>query len=219
MQKMSLSIASALASLAVTASVLSSAAQAADPQKLDPLSVYSGTGVSEPYRFFLGTPANWAAVIPQNGRGQTNAGPINVEPVKVNGKDGLRVNWTGGIGQIYAQSKTAADQLDYLDAGGALVFDAVVHSAPEDQVTMRVDCRYPCMGVVDVTEMYRKAPIDTPFTVKIPLACFEATGTRFTAVNTPFLIFTTKKFSMSLADVRWIPGAAKDADALPCAGA
>lgn len=192
---------------------------AADPPKPEPLQVYNAQGTVAPNLLYLGTPANWAAVVPKNGRGAANAGSINVEPAQVDGKDGMRINWTGGIGQIYSQSKSAVDQLDYLDANSAMVFEAVVHNPPEDQVTMRVDCRYPCMGVVDTTEMYRKAPVDKPFTVKIPLGCFEATGTKFTAVNTPFLIFTTKKFSLSVADIRWVPGAAKDDDALKCPGA
>jgi beta-glucosidase len=206
------------AAAAVVLGLCSAAANAADPPKLAPLSVFNAEGTVAPNLFYLGTPANWAAVVPKNGRGPSNAGSINIEPAQVGAKEGVKITWTGGIGQVYSQSKSAADQFDYLDANGALVFEAVVHTPPEDQVTMRVDCRYPCMGVVDTTEMYKKAPVDKPFTVKIPLGCFESTGTKFTAVNTPFLIFTTKKFSVSVADIRWVPGAGKDADALKCPG-
>jgi hypothetical protein len=96
------------------------------------------------------------------------------------------------------------------------VFDAVVNKAPEDQVTMRVDCRYPCLGVVDMTNFYKTAPLNKPISIKMPLSCFEATGTKFTAVNTPLVIMTTKPFGLSVANVRYVPGAAKDADALKC---
>lgn len=210
---------SARTACTAAAVLAASLAHAGDPPKLEPLSIYNAQGTVAPNVFFLGTPANWASVVPKNGRAASNAGSISAEPTQFDGKDGIKVTWTGGIGQVYSQSKTASDQLDHLDAAGALVFDAVVHTPPQDQVTMRVDCRYPCMGVVDTTEMYRKAPVDKPITVKIPLACFEATGTKFTAVNTPFLIFTTKKFSLSLANIRWVPGAGKDVDALKCPGA
>jgi Galactose-binding domain-like len=209
----------AILSHAVAALALTAASFGVAAADLAPLQVYGAEGTVAPNQFFLGTPANWAAAVPKNGRGAANAGSINAEPAKVDGKDGIKITWTGGIGQVYSQSKTAADQLDYLDANGALVFDAIVHTAPEDQVTMRVDCRYPCMGVVDTTEMYRQAPLNQPMVVKIPLGCFEATGTKFTAVNTPFLIFTAKKFSLSMANIRWVPGAGKDADALKCPGA
>jgi hypothetical protein len=192
------------------------AVAAAANDKLPVLQIYTADGTVAPNLFYLGTPANWANVIPQNGKAAMNAGSINVEPTTFDGKTGLKVNWTGGNGQIYSQAKSATDQLDYIDANAAMVFDAVVHTPPEDQVTTRIDCRYPCMGIIDTTEMYKKAGVGKPFVVKIPLACFENNGTKFSAVNTPFLIFTTKKFSMSLANIRWVPGAGKDADALKC---
>lgn len=196
-----------------------SAACAADaPAALAPLQIFTAEGTVAPNLFYLGTPANWASVIPKNGRGPADAGSIKLEPTQIAGKDGVKVTWTGGIGQIYSQSKSAADQMDYVDADGAMVFDAIVHTAPEDQIQMRIDCRYPCMGLFDATEMFKKAPLEKQIEVKIPLACFEKGGTRFTAVNTPFLIFTSKKFALSMANIRWVAGAGKDADAMKCNG-
>ena len=200
--------------LAAGSSQLASAAAAND--KLPVLKIYTADGTVAPNLFYLGTPANWASVIPQNGKAAMNVGSINVEPTQIEGKAGLTVTWTGGNGQIYSQAKSASDQLDYIDANAAMVFDAVVHTPPEDQVTTRIDCRYPCMGIIDTTEMFRKAPVGKPIVVKIPLSCFETNGTKFSAVNTPWLLFTTKKFSLSVADIRWVPGAGKDADALKC---
>ena len=184
-----------------------------------PLQIYGPQGAVSPNVLFLGTPTNWAYTVPTAGTAALDAGSIRVEPTKVGGENGIKVTWTGGIGQIYSQSKLAEDQLDQLDANGAVVFDAVVHKKPEDQVTMRIDCRYPCMGIVDMTGFFKAAPLETKITVKIPLSCFEATGTRFTAVNTPWLIFTTKPFAMSLANIRWSPGAGKDPDVVKCGGA
>lgn len=203
--------------VAVAAAAITFSLGAASQPTLPVLSIYSAEGAAvAPHLLYLGTPANWASVIPKGGSGAANAGSIKVEPVSVGAKKGLKISWTGGIGQIYSQSKTASDQMDYLDASGALVFDAIVHNAPEDQIQMRIDCRHPCMGIFDATAMYKSAPIDKPIEVKIPLSCFEAGGTRFTAVNTPFLIFSSKKFSMSVADIRWVPGAGKDVDAVKC---
>jgi beta-glucosidase len=183
---------------------------------LQPFVIYGSAGAVAPNVLFLGTPTNWAYTVPKSGTAPLDAGSIKVEPAKVGDSNGMKITWTGGIGQIYSQSKLTNDQLDYLDANGALVFDAVVHKRPEDQVTMRVDCRYPCMGIVDMTKYYQEVPLDTKQTVKIPLACFEKTGTKFTAVNTPWLIFTTKPFAVSLANIRWVPGAGQDPDAVKC---
>jgi beta-glucosidase len=200
----------------------SGASQAvAEPQQQaaptpQPLVIYGSEGAVAPNTLFLGSPTNWAYTVPKSGTAPLDAGSIKVEPTKVGDSNGIKVTWTGGIGQIYSQSKLTNDQLDFLDANGALVFDAIVHKRPEDQVTMRVDCRYPCMGIVDMTKYYQEIPLETKQTVKIPLACFEKTGTRFTAVNTPWLIFTTKPFAVSLANIRWVPSAGKDPDAVKC---
>jgi hypothetical protein len=204
------------AAAAAPAPKAAAAPAAAGDSKLPVLTVYGDKGSVAPYTLFLGTPANFSTTVPHNGMAPLDAGAIKVEPTKVGDAAGAKFTWTGGLGQFHLQSKTSNDLLDYLDANSALVFDAVVNKAPEDQVTMRVDCRYPCLGVVDMTNFYKNAPINKPITVKMPLSCFEATGTKFTAVNTPLVIMTTKPFGISVANVRYVPGAAKDADALKC---
>ena len=53
--------------------------------------------------------------------------------------------------------------------------------------------------------------------VKIPLACFDAPGTlEWDHVNTPFLVYTEAPFEAAFANVRLVPGAGDDADAIPC---
>lgn len=193
------------------------AAAPAEAGKLQPLQVYGDQGSIDPNVLFLGTPANWAFVVPNKGLGAMDAGNIKAEPTKVGGVNGVKVTWTGGVGQIYSQSKTSHDQVDYVDADSALVFDTILHKAPEDQVLVRVDCRYPCMGMVDTTAYLKSLPLEKLTTVKIPLACFEKAGTKFPVVNTPWVIYTAKPLSMSIANVRYVPGAAKDADvAMKC---
>ena len=192
------------------------AAPAAAAGKLPVLTVFGDKGAVAPYVLFLGTPANFSTTVPQNGTAPLDAGAIKVEPTRIGDAPGAKFTWTGGLGQFHLQSRTSNDLLDYLEANAAMVFDAVVHKTPEDQVTMRVDCRYPCLGVVDMTNFYKSAPVGQKIQVKMPLSCFEATGTKFTAVNTPLVIFTTKAFGLSVANVRYVPGAAKDADALKC---
>ena len=191
-------------------------AAAAATSKLPTLLVYGNEGAVAPYTLFLGTPANFSTPVPKNGLAPLDAGAIKVEPTRVGDSAGAKFTWTGGLGQTHLQSRISNDLLDYLEAQSAMVFDAVVHKSPDDQVTMRVDCRYPCLGVVDMTDFYKKAPLEKKITVKVPLSCFEATGTKFTAVNTPLVIFTTKPFALSVANVRYVPGAAKDADAMKC---
>ncbi|HVK56311.1 MAG TPA: putative glycoside hydrolase [Burkholderiales bacterium] len=177
------------------------------------LGIYKQGNIA-PFALYLGSPNNWYDAIPQDKT--ANHGVIKAEPGQVNAPgDGKKVTWTG-TGQMYAQSKTATDRLDYLDADAALVFDTVVHEAPQSMVIVRVDCKYPCIGLVDVTPALKSTPVGQKATIKIPLSCFAATGTDFGNVNTPFLVFTTARFSASFANIRWTPGAAKDADAMNC---
>lgn len=183
-----------------------------DAQKLQPLRV-NGYAGSAPYFLFVGTPANWSYAVPSTG--SSDAGAIKTEPTKVGDSNGIKVTWTG-MGQIYAQSNNLISRAEYLNANGALVFDAIVHKAPEGKVEMRVDCGYPCKGSIDMSKHFRDMPLETERAVKISLACFAKAGAKFTAVNTPWLIFTDKPFAVSLANLRWVPGAGQDQNAVVC---
>jgi hypothetical protein len=135
------------------------------------------------------------------------------------GADGLRVTWAGGApGQVYVQNPTATeDKQAYLDADGALVFDAVVHTPPESLVKLGVHCGYPCAAEVEATHLFRELPAGERATVTIPLSCFEEKGLNMRAVNTPFLVYTTGAFDVTFSAVRWEPGAADNPGATRCA--
>lgn len=194
-------------------------AASAQTEALKPLLIFGGEGNVAPNVLQLGNPSRWDNKGPKNGLGAINIGSVNVEPTKLGENNGIKINWTGGVGQIFSQSKSSFDRFDYLDADSALVFDAVVNKAPAGQVIMRVDCGYPCQGLVDATNMYKTSPIGQQIEVKIPLACFEKTGAKFGGINTPWLIWTDDAFSLSVANVRWVPGAAKDSNlTLKCGG-
>ncbi|MES2931955.1 MAG: glycoside hydrolase family 3 N-terminal domain-containing protein [Pseudomonadota bacterium] len=170
-----------------------------------------------PYALKISSPVNWGgtflgadlnAVV-----SQTN---ISAETTQINvQQDGKKITWTGE-GQIFSQSTETADRQDYLNADSALVFDTIVHQAPEALVKVRIDCRHPCVGELDGTTMFKGFALNTKRTVKLPLACFAAKGTDFALIDTPFLVYTTKAFGASFANIRWVPGAAKDADAITC---
>jgi beta-glucosidase len=50
----------------------------------------------------------------------------------------------------------------------------------------------------------------------VPLACLDTGSLEFDHINTPFLIYTEGEMEAAFANVRWVPGAAKDPDALKC---
>lgn len=173
-----------------------------------------------PYAAYIGSPDNWGGTPVGNDPSQvvshTN---ISVSTSDVNvQQDARRVTWTGtGAGQFYYQEPgTGSDLRGYLNADGALVFDTIVHTAPAGTVVLRADCVYPCIGELPGTSLFRSLPVGVRTTVKVPLSCFAAAGLDFATVNTPMVLYTEGAFSLSLADVRWSPGAGDDPDAVRC---
>lgn len=169
-----------------------------------------------PYTLRIGDPSNWSKPLGADLNATITLLNVKAETTQVNvQQDGRKITWTGA-GQFYSQASEAADRQPYLNANAALVFDTIVGRAPAGTVKMRVDCKYPCIGELDGTRLFTGLPLNTKRTVKIPLACFAAKGTDFTLVDTPFLVYTEKAFTASFANIRWVPGAAKDADAQTC---
>ncbi|GAA4428311.1 exo 1,3/1,4-beta-D-glucan glucohydrolase [Actinokineospora soli] len=171
-----------------------------------------------PYRSYIGSPENW---------GGTEIGPdgtaahasISVVPVDVSVQgDGLRTTWNGtDAGQLYVQNPDGGSDLrPYLNADSALVFDTIVHQPPAKRTVVSAHCVYPCLAEFDATETFRSLPVGAKATVKIPVSCFAAGGLDFENVNTPFLVWTDGAFDVSFANVRWVPGAGDDPDALLC---
>ncbi|GAB1510811.1 Hsp70 family protein [Actinophytocola sp. KF-1] len=176
------------------------------------LEVYNDDGPVPPYTSFIASADNWAGVDIADGAVQT---AISATP----GDDGLRVTWAGGApGQMYLQNPTATeDKQAYLDADGALVFDAVVHDGPASLVKVGVHCGYPCAAEVEATHLFRDLPRGRRTTVTIPLSCFKEKGLNMRAVNTPFLVYTTGAFDVTFSAVRWEPNAAGNPGATRCA--
>ncbi|WP_326823969.1 exo 1,3/1,4-beta-D-glucan glucohydrolase [Streptosporangium sp. NBC_01756] len=171
-----------------------------------------------PYRSFIGSADNWGGTeIGVDGEAAHSAIGVVQSDVNVQ-QDGLKATWNGGgPAQFYLQDPAGGSDLrGYLNADAALVFDTIVHQAPAARTVISVHCGYPCFSEVVATSLFQGLPAGSKATVKIPIACFAATGLDLEAVNTPFLVYTEGAFSASFANVRWVPKAAEDADARSC---
>ncbi|RSZ57231.1 glycoside hydrolase family 3 protein [Massilia atriviolacea] len=170
-----------------------------------------------PYTTRIGDPSAWSVPLGADLNAVTTLPNVKAETTQVNvQQDARKITWSGA-GQFYAQAAGTADREAYLNADAALVFDTIVHKAPAGAVKMRVDCKHPCLGEVDATTLFKGLAPDLKRTVKLPLSCFAAKGADFTLIDTPFLVYTEKAFVASFANIRWVPGAARDADAAACA--
>ncbi|MES2931956.1 MAG: putative glycoside hydrolase [Pseudomonadota bacterium] len=187
-----------------------------DGKTLADLGIYK-KGDKAPYALKISSPENWGGTLVGSDQGAVvSHANISVETSQVTlPQDGKKVTWSGAA-QVLSQAGATADRQSYLDAKAALVFDVIVHQAPADLVKVRIDCGYPCLGELDGTTLFKNFALSSKYTVKLPLACFAAKGTNFATVDTPFLIYTSKAFSASFADIRWVAGAANDADAISC---
>ena len=127
--------------------------------------------------------------------------------------DAKLVSWLKPA-RLVAWSLQRAALTAYPDA--ALVFDVVLRQRPAKPVTLAMECVAPCTGALNLTPLLLRLELNTPHTLKIPLACFVAHGLDATRVDVPFSLAADAPFSAAFASIRVLAGAATDADALAC---
>ncbi|MEV0696844.1 Hsp70 family protein [Saccharopolyspora sp. NPDC050389] len=182
-----------------------------------PLKIYDGKAVN-PFVGFVASDVNWGGTkLSASGAEQ----PPMIKATPDPGSNGVRVAWTADSpGQFYLQTSNQNDSIDlspYVDNGGALVFDAVLHAPPTGDTTqIAVHCHHPCKAELPATGLFTKLPVEQQATVKIPLSCFVSEGLDPRAVNTPFVVYSQRRMDVTFSNVRLETGAADDADATPC---
>jgi beta-glucosidase len=173
----------------------------------------------DPYNSFIGSPDNWGgtelssdpSAVDRHTNIEARTSDVNVQ------QDARKITWTGkGAGQFYLQSPQEQDLRPYLNSDGAIVFDTIVTKAPTARVVISSHCTYPCFSEAVMTKVFSDRADGAKHTVKVPLTCLDTGSLEFDHINTPFLIYTEGEMEAAFANVRWVPGAAKDADALKC---
>ena len=166
----------------------------------------------------IGSPADWIVPLGDDPDAvvATKDGAVKAESAQVNVQQDARRITFAGDGQFWTYAGPGHDLSGWQGVDGALAFDLVVDRAPAGDVNVRIECGHPCGGAVDVTAAVRALPLHTRATLKIPLQCYVAQGLDLASVDLPFAIDTDRPFVVSIANVRWQVGAAKDAEALPC---
>ncbi len=185
------------------------------------LSIFDRTDVA-PYKAFIGSPDNWAGTeVGDDVNAVVSHTNISVSTSDVNVQQDARkvtFNGTGPAQFYYNNTSGPADLRSYLNANSALVFDTIVTKAPTARVVLSAHCVYPCITELEGTKLLTDLAGTGKQTVKIPLACFAASGTLdFENIDNPFLIYTEGALQLALANVRWVPGAGADPDARTCA--
>jgi beta-glucosidase len=170
-----------------------------------------------PFTSYIGSPDNWggtalgndpSAVIKHTNI-EARTSDVNVQ------QDARKITWKGGPGQFYLQSQEQ-DLRPYLNADAAIVFDTIVTQAPTNRVVISAHCTYPCFSDAPLTSVFTKLADGAKHTVKVPVRCLDTGSLEFDHINTPFLIYTDGPMEAAFANIRWVPGAGKDPDALQC---
>ena len=166
-------------------------------------------GPVAPWRLSIGDKAGWS--LPVTGSStSSSAGVITLTTFdrKVQ-EDSRRAVWNGsGIGQVFLHTSPAQDLSAMQAAKGALVIDMLVSAKPTQPVELRMDCGYPCGAKGNITEILKRVPLDTWFSLSMDLTCFAESGADLKRIDTGMLIATSGKLSLSFTGARFVPGAA-----------
>ena len=170
-----------------------------------------------PYKSYIGSPDNWGGTElgsdPSQVVAHTNI-EARISDVNVQ-QDARKITWKGGPGQFYLQSQEQ-DLRPYLNSDAAIVFDTIITKAPTARTVISAHCTYPCFSDAPITKVLTDNADGLKHTIKIPVSCLDTGTLEFDHINTPFLIYTEGELEAAFANVRWVPGAAKDPDALKC---
>jgi beta-glucosidase len=159
--------------------------------------------VVAPYELFVGDPLGWRVRV-TGSPFESASGALAVRTVDARvQEDGRRADWDGRApGQLYLQSAVSHDFHELAEADARLLVQLTLHEAPTDAVVLRMDAVYPDSGAVDVTERLRALPLDELVELELPLRAWAEAGARLAHIDTPFLLWTAGRLSLTFTDVR-----------------
>jgi hypothetical protein len=129
---------------------------------------------------------------------------IKVEPSDRNAKgDALKATWDGkksGQGNLAIYGSPL--DLSNLENDGALYIEIKVITPPNANITIGMDCGYPCGGKVPVGKNLKQLKRNEWDVLPIPLNCLTKAGLDLKKVNGPLLISTDGKLQIELGNVK-----------------
>ena len=105
------------------------------------------------------------------------------------------------MNQWYWQARAPKDLSGTLEEESMLNFMIAVNSYPSEEVTVRMDCVYPCSAAVSITKALEAFPLGDARELAIPIQCFVENGLKVDRVDTPALLVTTGALDVTLSSV------------------
>ena len=176
-----------------------------------PLSIFDRVNQGN-WQMQIGASTNWDVPIALSTNSTTATPGNEISVVPVDDQNGIQwaalsVSWNNAYGEFFAQDNANAkvDLSAYGGTSGSLAFDIKVITPPTQPVAVRMDCNYPCLGTADATPAIQALPVGTWSTLSISIDCLAERGADLGAINRPFLLSTSGRFDVVIANIRWEP--------------
>lgn len=165
--------------------------------------IFGGTA-RDPWQTFIGDEMAWETDV-QGSQASTMLGELQIRTFdRRKQEDSIELMWSGtgdSASQVYWRSAEVRDLSSITSRGGYLVLDMQVVELPQSDVTLRVDCDYPCSGEIDLTATLAGAPTKQWQVYAIPLSCFAEKGADLTKVSSPAVVTTNAAMTLRISEI------------------
>jgi len=131
---------------------------------------------------------------------------MRVSPFRLDNEfDALEIEFKGFVAFIYVQVVDGIPKDRRPDlAAGAITFDVLLQTLPEDPIYLCCHDDYPAQPGWDITPTLREGQIGNWQRVEVPLARLAQLGMDFRNVNTPFMLYSEGNARLCIARVQWL---------------
>lgn len=165
--------------------------------------IFGGTA-RDPWQTFIGDEMAWETDV-RGSQASTMLGELQIRTFdRRKQEDSIELMWSGtgdSASQVYWRSAEVRDLSSITSRGGYLVLDMQVVEPPRSDVTLRVDCDYPCSGEIDLTSTLASAPTKHWQIYAIPLSCFAEKGADLTKVSSPAVVTTNAAMTLRISEI------------------
>ena len=165
--------------------------------------IFGGTA-RDPWQTFIGDEMAWETDV-RGSQASTMLGELQIRTFdRRKQEDSIELMWSGtgdSASQVYWRSAEVRDLSSITSRDGYLVLDMQVVEPPRSDVTLRVDCDYPCSGEIDLTATLAGAPTKQWQVYAIPLSCFAEKGADLTKVSSPAVVTTNAAMTLRISEI------------------
>lgn len=150
----------------------------------------------------VGDSANWSKPV-ENLSSRTALGKLKVEPDALRRQgDALKATWSKSKSLSQLALYGPAVDLAVFEDKAALILDVKITRKPRGNVTIAMDCEWPCRGEINATRLLKDMPTDEWLALPLPLSCFKGDTFDLSKVNGVFLISSQDRLQLSIANIR-----------------